>query len=330
MMINCPDCNGNNIIKKGKRAAKLGVEQIYHCKNCKKTFVQKKFKNKTYDARVIVEAINCYNLGNTLEGSARLINRRYKIHTTKSTIHRWIQQYKEICTYHNLRNSMMKRYGKDIVVSKGFEYNGLAYNFRYHKGKLELLGEDFPSLVSYIRRFESGCPDFFDSIENRCSRLKIDVVIEKTSKENMVNGLASFALKACLTKRERHPIVENFMLLNDEATVAAEVPVWMWEKNLNLSIAGHIDILQVRNNLVYVLDYKPEATKQKDETVASQLYLYASGLSFRSSIPLDKFRCAWFDDKNYYEFEPKKAKVRYPKTSVHKKHRQQMTKNHRL
>jgi len=82
----------------------------------------------------------------------------------------------------------------------------------------------------------------------------------------------------------------------------------------------------VRNNLVYILDYKPAAAREKDETVASQLYLYASGLSFRISVPLDKFRCAWFDDKNYYEFEPKKAKVGYPKTDVHKKHRQQMTK----
>jgi len=82
-MINCLSCDGNNIIKKRKRTTKLGVEQIYYCKDCNKTFVQKRFKNKTYDARVIVEAINLYNLGNTLEGSARLINRRYKIHVTK-------------------------------------------------------------------------------------------------------------------------------------------------------------------------------------------------------------------------------------------------------
>ena len=222
---------------------------------------------------------------------------------------------------------MVNRYRKDIVVSKDCEYNGLAYNFRYHKGKLELFGEDFPSLVSYVKRFESGCPSFFDSIENRCSKLKIDVAIEKTTEENMVSKLTSFVLKACSTKRKRHSIVENFMLLNDDSTIACEVPVWMWEKNLDLSIAGHIDLLQMRNDLVYVLDYKPEAAREKDETVASQLYLYASGLSFRISIPLDKFRCAWFDDKNYYEFEPKKAKVRYPKTKRSQKQRRQTITN---
>jgi len=53
---------------------------------------------------------------------------------------------------------------------------------------------------------------------------------------------------------------------------------------------------------------------------------YSVSLSFRTRVPLENIGCAWFDDKNYYEFEPKKAEVRYPKTSVHKKHRQQMTK----
>lgn len=96
---------------------------------------------------------------------------------------------------------------------------------------------------------------------------------------------------------------------------------------MGTGITGHIDLLQMRNDLVYVLDYKPEAAREKDETVASQLYLYASGLSFRISVPLDKFRCTWFDDKNYYEFEPKKAEVRYPKTKRSQKQRRQTITN---
>jgi len=60
------------------------------------------------------------------------------------------------------------------------------------------------------------------------------------------------------------------------------------------------------------MDFKPQAMKEKEQKVASQLYLYASGLSFRTSIPLDGFRCAWFDDSIYYEFNPKEAKVRFP------------------
>jgi hypothetical protein len=53
-----------------------------------------------------------------------------------------------------------------------------------------------------------------------------------------------------------------------------------------------------------LLDYKPDAKRENRKTVASQLFLYASGLSFRTKIPLAKFRCAWFDQNNYYEFNP--------------------------
>jgi ATP-dependent exoDNAse (exonuclease V) beta subunit len=92
--------------------------------------------------------------------------------------------------------------------------------------------------------------------------------------------------------------------------------VWLWEKNLRLSIAGHIDIIQISQGYVYILDYKPDAAREKDDRVASQLYLYALGLSFRAAIPLSRIRCAWFDDKEYFEFEPIKAQVRYTKTIV--------------
>ena len=323
--VKCPGCGSKHIIKRGKRKTKLGAEQVYYCKGCTKTFVQRGFKNKTYGAKAIVETINLYNLGFTLEETVKAINKRFKIHVTKSSVHRWMKEHRNICTYHKFRKAMVKRYGKDIVVSKGFEYNGLAYNFRYHKGKLGLLGEGFPALASYIKRFESGCPGFFDSIENRCSKLRIHVAIEKTEGENQASRLVSTALKACSTKKERHSMVEKFMLINDDETVAVEVPVWLWEKNLDLSIAGHIDLIQIKDKHVYILDYKPEAAREKDETVASQLYLYASGLSFRTSIPLDNIRCVWFDDRNYFEFEPKKAKVRYP--TANSSHRKEKVKS---
>lgn len=104
-------------------------------------------------------------------------------------------------------------------------------------------------------------------------------------------------------------MVEKFMLINDSSTVACEVPVWFWEKNLDSGISWHIDLLQIRNKRIYVMDFKPDAQKENEQRVASQLFLYASGLSFRTGIGLGRFRCAWFDDKNYYEFSPKEVNV---------------------
>ena len=76
--------------------------------------------------------------------------------------------------------------------------------------------------------------------------------------------------------------------------------------NLNLDgygtpITGHIDILQIRNGLMHILDYKPEAEKI-DAT--EQLTIYALALASRTKLALKGFKCAWFDENNYLEFFP--------------------------
>ncbi|MFH1431706.1 MAG: hypothetical protein ABIG84_00620 [archaeon] len=312
--IRCRNCGRKNIIKRGKRKTKYGNRQLYWCKSCSRYFVDSSLNNKTYGPKVIANAMNMYNQGNTLEDSARHTNRKYKVKISKSSVHDWLKEYSGIFTYNRIRPKALKTYGKDIIFAKTYEHNGLDYDFRYHIPKVEFLCTDtFPGLKSYVTGFENSCPKFFNDIDNRCSQMKIDISFRKQGKYNNACRLANFALKTCRNNRERHPTVENMMLINDSSTIACEVPIWLWEKNLNAGINGHIDVLQVRNGLVYILDFKPDAFKEKAEKVASQLFFYASGLSFRTGIKLDKFRCAWFDETVYYEFDPSSAKVRFPK-----------------
>ena len=107
------------------------------------------------------------------------------------------------------------------------------------------------------------------------------------------------------------------MLINDTSTIATEVPVYLAKNDLEFflrmgfslpelktPVTGHVDIIQIRNNFIHVLDYKPEAGKEKP---ISQLTLYSLALSSRLKIPLKKIKAAWFDEKNYYEFYPLKA-----------------------
>jgi hypothetical protein len=49
------------------------------------------------------------------------------------------------------------------------------------------------------------------------------------------------------------------------------------------------------------LDFKPDA---KNINATSQLFAYALALSVRTGIWLRNFRCAWFDNKDYFEFSP--------------------------
>ena len=66
-------------------------------------------------------------------------------------------------------------------------------------------------------------------------------------------------------------------------------------------ITGHIDILQIRNGMIHILDYKPRASKEKP---IEQLTLYALSLSRLTGLRVFHFKCAWFDEKDYFEFYP--------------------------
>jgi ATP-dependent exoDNAse (exonuclease V) beta subunit len=116
--------------------------------------------------------------------------------------------------------------------------------------------------------------------------------------------LAKLGLVLAKHRRGRHEAVQRFMLANDSATIAVEVPVYLFPKeapDLKLAdvLTGHIDVLQVRFGKVWILDYKPEA--KKETRAKYQLYLYARALSARTRIPLSKFGLAYFDDRDYFE-----------------------------
>ena len=129
--------------------------------------------------------------------------------------------------------------------------------------------------------------------------------------------MAELALNLASSNKERHNAVQDFFLINDSTTIAVEVPVYLtnWDVNyyknqngfiLDLSsyktpVTGHIDILQIRNGLLHILDYKPEADKINP---IEQLTIYALALSRKLNLPLYYFKCAWFDESNYFEFFP--------------------------
>lgn len=76
-------------------------------------------------------------------------------------------------------------------------------------------------------------------------------------------------------------------------------------ENYTTPITGHIDILQVRNGLIHILDYKPDSdSKQVQENAIQQLMIYALALASRTKLALSDFKCAFFDENNYFEFFP--------------------------
>ena len=66
-------------------------------------------------------------------------------------------------------------------------------------------------------------------------------------------------------------------------------------------LTGHVDIIQIRNGCVHLLDYKPNASKERP---IEQLTWYALALSRLTGLRLFEFKCGWFDEKDYYQFFP--------------------------
>jgi len=111
------------------------------------------------------------------------------------------------------------------------------------------------------------------------------------------------------------------MLVNDSVTVAVEIPIFLTREDIayyrqnrfdidfeTSVITGHIDFLQIRNGNIHILDYKPDARKEKHAHV--QLTIYALALARRTGLPLRLFKCGWLDEMDYFEFNPLQAVYR--------------------
>jgi hypothetical protein len=143
--------------------------------------------------------------------------------------------------------------------------------------------------------------------------------LPRREKQNLANDLAALGLLLARKTRDRHPSVQDFMLANDSSTIACEVPVYLTEEEINYykskgffvtlpesrrPITGHIDVVQARNGFIHLLDYKPKA---RDIDPVNQLVVYALAFASRTRLPVKAFKCAWFDEKDYFEFFPLQA-----------------------
>ncbi len=130
----------------------------------------------------------------------------------------------------------------------------------------------------------------------RCSSLDIDHSLDVKEKGNITPELTQLAFNSQPknSNKSPHNTVEDFFLINDSTTVATELPVFINPNESEISIdepiTGHIDLVQIRYDNLYVLDYKPNLNRP--ERHASQLQLYKKAMQERTSIPTDKIHTA--------------------------------------
>jgi transposase-like protein len=171
--------------------------------------------------------------------------------------------------------------------------------------------------------------------ESQLKFSKTEMIVR--SKHNYACALSGLVFQGVSDNKQRHEALQKFFLANDSVTVATEVPVYLrledlehmqtqlgfklYTKNKNAEknddvnslreidsneipklITGHIDFLQIRNGAIHILDYKGEGADKVRPI--EQLTLYALALSRLTGLRLFHFKCAWFDEKDYFEFFP--------------------------
>lgn len=326
----CPYCGGKEIVRKGTRKNKYGEVQRFYCRPCNRRFSPLVNKGKSFPLRVILDAIALYNRLYTFEAAAASVTRKYGLPVSRQNVSNWIASYRDYLPFLRLRAEAARRYPKRKLVLASQLLHGQVYAFKYHRAKTALILErsgprsqrTLQPLAQFLETVPRECPhELFRRDGPRASRqaqrFDLDGVVITPRDNAAVNG-ARFALQAVASNKLRHEVLQDFMLTNDSATVAVEVPIILDADDLahldalgyrvpvtlprGEPLTGHIDIVQIRYGLIHILDYKPGARKVKP---IEQLTIYALALSQLTGIRLNHFKCAWFDDKDYFDFFPR-------------------------
>lgn len=347
----CPYCQNPGIRPKGTRTKKLEKIPQYYCPTCVRTFCNgsRAIRNKTYPVQAILEALTLYNRGYSLAATAKQLSLKFGFRADPSTISRWLKDYRTFTTYRRLRDHGSKQFHPTRIITTVKLHHAQVYEYAYHHGKLSALSagtldpqfndrRTIVSTIDFLKGVPHDCPHelFVRDQGARSSALDPTFVdihhVMVTERTNTATETAAAVLPSVGTNHMRHSVLQRFMLANDSATIAVEVPIWLDEAAITKletrhsikllpkvpvnpdnptgpykprMITGHIDFLQVRRGCIHVLDYKPDARTNKP---ISQLVAYALALTHLiPGLTLFEIRCAWFNEKCYNEFFPRLA-----------------------
>lgn len=345
----CPFCKGTDFVKTGFREKKYEKVQVFYCNHCRKKFTPLITSGKTYPVSVILQSMILYNNFLNPQEIVDKLKRDYGLSITPSTIESWLQEYRRFMPFVRMRSFLVdkvERKEMDLkeMVAKHRLFHQQIYDFGYHRWKTDLiLNEQFKNfklkaIKEFLELIIAECPHkVFVESKVRASDFKKVFNLDEvriTRKDSLASEMTKFVMQAVANNKKRHEELQNFMLACDSTTLAVEVPVILeredidhFKKMLNFEvpleigkgdvITGHIDIVQVRNGIIHIMDFKPSAKKYKP---IEQLTIYALALSRLTGLRLYCFKCAWFDEDDYYEFYPLHVVYKKKKKSKRKIH----------
>jgi len=306
--MNCPYCKKKDVIKAGLRNTRQGLIQKYYCKRCQRYFSDKTEPYTHYPFHVMLYALQLYNQGYPLSQVKTQIGKKYRVSPPVRTMYSWIARYKEMLSFLSLR----KKYSlhPDDLTTTHRLFHQQVYPFTYHHLKLNIASKKLPQLRRYINWVERNLPTKIFLNGPRASQAKVKdskyiknmTIIKKDHPETT---LTSYALTLQKKQQSAHEAVEEFFLLNDATTVCTELPVFLNPKetqlfSINTPLTGHIDLVQIKDNRVYIMDYKPNLNNPS--RYIDQLLAYKEAVHHRTRIPKKDIIPIAFNHHSYFEY----------------------------
>ncbi|MFX1366592.1 MAG: hypothetical protein ACFFCE_00155 [Promethearchaeota archaeon] len=215
-----------------------------------------------------------------------------------------------------------------MLKKKTFIHQNIPYSFNWnklhHKEKYNQLTanrEELNRLKNYFKNvYDGSIPNnLFNSREfPRASQFKIKGIkvafIRSFSKKLLRAGkiryhdsnskLPKYAQRVFDIYRKNNfrnipghePILKN-ILIKDKDSIAIETPIWSEKKNKE--ITGHIDLIQIENDVIKVIDYKPEGN-----FLLSLPQVATYGFLVKSKLNLNKVSCVSFNKQGAWEYDP--------------------------
>ena len=222
-----------------------------------------------------------------------------------SSVWGWIKRFTRFSGILQFRKAMSSY--RPLLRRRLFKHRQ-NYLFQVHTYKASLIPPRFQAISRYLDTLflpeTLVNPEAFTVRPSVLARRALSLSADRI--DSYACKIAALALATSDNNHARHSLLQRYFLSIDTATVAVEVPVYLTaEENGRITgdhhgMLGHIDFLQVFDNGVTVLDYKPGATD--DTHGLPQVFWYALALSVRTGIHLKDIRCAWFDENDYWIF----------------------------
>ena len=169
----CPHCGSRNITRRGTRKKKLEIVQLWRCASCKHVFTPgpAALRNKTYPLRMILAALTDYNLGYSLEETARAAQKKTRPRRLALDDHRVARRVQGThaatggCAAEGLRRFPAEQTIRSIKL-----YHRQIYGYAYHRPKLELVRDGalddkrsrrharFAAVADFLERIPTDLP----------------------------------------------------------------------------------------------------------------------------------------------------------------------------